>query len=366
MKIKLLFINSTLEGSGLTNVIYNICLKINYEKFDVHIVTLSPEPINSKKNDFSKLPIKIYSLNQSRLKGFFFAKKKLKEIINKINPDIIHTHSYRSSVLINKISGNYTKISTLHGILENNYVNNYGKFFGKIIAQHQLQAFGKAKFKTVCSESLNKYYETKFENLIVIKNGVDENIFFKINAIEKQKLKIKLNFSETDRIILSVGALNCLKDPITIIEAFKKSNLVDNYKLIFLGEGPLKQECIRIAEGFNIYFFGNKNNVHDYLKVADFYISASLSEGLPNSVLEAGMVGLTCILSDIPQHQEVFQEVPSQAVFFDTKNTEMLVSILNKFVFVENVNVIDFSAQKMTILYENLYLNALNISDRKI
>ena len=234
MKIKLLFVNSTLEGSGLTNVIYNICLKINYEKFDVHIVTLSPEPINSRMNDFSKLPIKIYSLNQSRLTGFFFAKKKLKEIINKINPDIIHTHSYRSSILINNFFGNFLTISTLHGIIENNYITNYGKILGKKIAKQELIAFGKAKFKTVCSDSIEKHYNGRFNNLRVIKNGVDESKFFKIDSNEKQILKVKLGLSNHEKIILSVGSLNHLKDPYTIINGYKKSNLVRNFKLIFL------------------------------------------------------------------------------------------------------------------------------------
>jgi hypothetical protein len=141
MKIKLLIVNSTLEVSGLTNVIYNICSKINYEKFDVILITLSPEPPNSKLSDFLKLPIKHYCLNQNRLSSFLFAKKKLKQLVILIKPDIINTQSYISSVLVNNSFSNITKISTLHGILENNYVINYGNFLGKIIAQVRVFIF---------------------------------------------------------------------------------------------------------------------------------------------------------------------------------------------------------------------------------
>ena len=43
----------------------------------------------------------------------------------------------------------------------------------------------------------------------------------------------------------------------------------------------------------------------EYLTAADFYITSSTSEGLPNGVMEALASGLPVVMSDIPQHEEI-------------------------------------------------------------
>lgn len=51
-----------------------------------------------------------------------------------------------------------------------------------------------------------------------------------------------------------------------------------------------------------------RNEVFEVLQQSDVYISPSVLEGLPVSVLEGMYVGLTAILSNIPQHAEVSQD----------------------------------------------------------
>jgi glycosyltransferase involved in cell wall biosynthesis len=121
----------------------------------------------------------------------------------------------------------------------------------------------------------------------------------------------------------------------------------------------LFEECKKIAQNANIVFLGKKTNIVEYLKVADYFISASSSEGLPNSVLEAYMTGLPCILSDIPQHREIFQQ-NGQAVFFKTKNYNDLLNVLNCINFEITDTFPDFSATKMTRLYEEKYTTLIN------
>jgi hypothetical protein len=53
----------------------------------------------------------------------------------------------------------------------------------------------------------------------------------------------------------------------------------------------------------NIHFVGQIADPSDELRQADILISASKSEGMPNSVLEAISYGLHCFLSDIYPHR---------------------------------------------------------------
>lgn len=358
-KKKLLIINSTLEKSGLTNVFYNLCSNINTDLFEVFILTLSPEPPNSKKTEFEQLSIRIHSLNLNRLAFFIKGKSQLVEFVNRIAPDFIQTFSFRGTYLASKYLSKYNLIATVQGDLMKNHTDVYGKIIGKYIAEKELAAFGKANEKVVCSNALYQIYKNKFTNLKVIKNGADENIFYPVNQNLKLELRKKLGLNPDLLTFLSVGTLSERKDPITIIKAFKNSELTQNAQLVFLGDGVLTDACIQEAKGFNIIFLGNKDNVANYYQAADVFISASSSEGLPNTVLEAGMCGLFCMLSNIPQHTEIFENHPWQSAFFDCSDVTQLTSLFNQFTPKEFESIIDLSALKMTQQYEQLYLNAI-------
>ncbi len=358
-KKKLLIINSTLEKSGLTNVFFNLCSNINTELFDVHILTLSPEPPNSKKTEFEQLPIHIHSLNLNRLAFFIKGKSQLIDYVNSIKPDFIQTFSFRGTYLASKYLSKYNLIATVQGDLMKNHTDVYGKIVGKYIAEKELAAFGKVNKKVVCSKALYEIYKNKYNHLNIIKNGADENIFFPVSKNVKLELRQKLGLNHDLLTFLSVGTLSERKDPITIIKAFKNSELTQKAQLVFLGDGVLNEVCKEEAKGFNIIFLGNKDDVANYYQAADVFISASSSEGLPNTVLEAGMCGIFCILSNIPQHTEIFENHPWQSAFFDCSDATQLTSLFNQFTPKEFESIIDLSAVKMTQQYEQLYLNAI-------
>ena len=127
------------------------------------------------------------------------------------------------------------------------------------------------------------------------------------------------------------------------------------------------EECKKLSND-NIILKGNVDNVNDYLTASDYYISASESEGLPNSVLEAGRSGLNLILSDIPQHKEVFEKQLHFTSLFNVGDVETLTNLLdyqiktNKSVMnIELANYIEenFSHEVMSSKYQELYKNMI-------
>ena len=65
-------------------------------------------------------------------------------------------------------------------------------------------------------------------------------------------------------------------------------------------------------------------HVQEYLGASNYFISASLAEGLPNSVLEAMACGLPCILSNIPPHVEIHEMNKDSSLMFDIKDVKGL------------------------------------------
>lgn len=354
--INLLIINSTLQRSGVTNVIYNLCKFLDKNKVRITIITLSPEPSDSRKSEFESLGVKVVCFNKSRLYGMVFGYKKMFETFLLNNPQhIVHTFSYRGTSFAAKYLKETKRVVTLEANLVDNYVDTYGRIIGNYLASKELKGFKRASCKVVCSQTLLNHYHYLNPDL-VIQNGADETIFYTVSETEKQALRQKNNLPLDKKIVISVGSLIPRKDPQTIINSFTLANLSDSI-LLFLGNGPLH---LNLHNNENVILKGNVLNVDEYLKCADVFVSASHSEGLPNTVLEAALSGLTCIVSDIPQHHDVFYASKDSDVYFFSLKDENKLGQL----FIDVIpNKIKYNCQTATAMskqYLNCYIKLLD------
>ena len=111
--IKIAYLISTLKRCGPVNVLYDIIRHIDRNKFNIEIINLSPESQDSRLEEFYDLEINIVQLNLSRIKGIFFAKKRVVSEVNKFKADIVHSHGYRADILNSTILGSAISICTL-------------------------------------------------------------------------------------------------------------------------------------------------------------------------------------------------------------------------------------------------------------
>ncbi len=76
----------------------------------------------------------------------------------------------------------------------------------------------------------------------------------------------------------------------------------NNWKLIFLGDGPKLQELkskAKTKKSFGrIIFEGNVSNVDEYYAKSKIFAFTSNSEGFPNALAEAMSAGCACISFD--------------------------------------------------------------------
>ena len=132
-KIKLCYLVSSLCNEGPVNVIYNIVKYIDYDKFDVSIVTFIPEKENSRMEEFKLFPIHIYQLSANRTLGLYKLYGLLKKQVNEICPDELHAHCPRSLYLMPFLPKKYKKIYTIHIYPGEQQLKLYGILKGKIV-----------------------------------------------------------------------------------------------------------------------------------------------------------------------------------------------------------------------------------------
>jgi glycosyltransferase involved in cell wall biosynthesis len=285
---------------------YNIIKYIDYNTFDISIVTFIPEKQNSRIKDFESLPIKIIQLSPNKCINFLKLYLRLKKTVKELEPEMFHAHCPRSLYLMSFLGKKYKKIYTIH-----NYPNElqkilYGKAKGSIIIKLNNFFTNRIDIPICCAPNIQeKYLHEKGWHFLCIHNGTSMPIW---NRDQKRRANIrkKLEMKENIKYFIFIGRFSPEKNPDLLVYTFKElANM--NIGLIMLGNGPL-WSTLKREETENIIIPGFQTNIYDYIVASDYYISASDTEGLANTLLESMSVGLPMLLSNIPSHQAIMAE----------------------------------------------------------
>lgn len=363
-KIKILYVVSTLIKCGPTNQLYGIIKNLDKQIFDINVLTLFKEDSNTEIDKFINYGIKVETLNLVKSKNYYKVSKKLIRYCNGKDINIIHSCGLAADFSTCFVK-NTIHISSIRNYCYFDYISAFGKIFGYVMIMLNKWAIENTDYPICCSKSIMLMYKKHIsKEMYYIQNGVDINKYY-YNINEGDYFRKKLDLPLNKKIIIVSGSLTERKDPKFIIKAFKKINeeVRKNCYLIFIGKGQLYNECKKFEDD-QILFKGQVDNVVEYLKASDIYVSASKSEGLPNSVLEAAACGLELVLSDIPQHREIFEKDKDLANFFKLNNSDEFTNKIKKVLNSENKkNISDYiienfssesNSKKYSIFYKDV------------
>jgi glycosyltransferase involved in cell wall biosynthesis len=124
-----------------------------------------------------------------------------------------------------------------------------------------------------------------------------------------------------------------------ILELIEVVASLPNVELTIAGDGPLRRQIEeRCREMSCIRILGWKSDLSPYLKEAHINVVNSYSEGFSYTPIEAGVVGIPSLLSDIAVHAEI-SEQGKHAILFKTGSSK---DLSKKIIFVqENRDVLD-------------------------
>ena len=374
-KIKVTFVETNCKKNGPIKQTLNIIKNMDRDIFEPSLVTVWPEDSdNSMIDEYKKLGIPVLSANISKKKSVLFGKKAVGQLLEQLQPNIVQgvgMPPYRMTLGYKKA----IHFVTLRNYCYEDYPDYYGKIPGMVMAFFDLNLINKRlaagdPFVT-CSESLTKMYKNH-QNMEIpyIRNGVDVSKYTRRNCYKIDDVRKKLDLPLKKTIYVYSGGFIDRKNQREAINAFMAMKKNVDADLLLLGDGTnfeaLKDEY---SKNTNILFQGKVSDVNEYLHASDVYLSTSISEGLPNGVLEAMACGLPVLLSDIPQHMEVLEEDPECGHSYKLGNVKQLSTLMDQMMD-ENLfemgeksykTVMDnFTAEGMSIRYQNLYLRLMN------
>jgi glycosyltransferase involved in cell wall biosynthesis len=146
-----------------------------------------------------------------------------------------------------------------------------------------------------------KYYNSLPCKFNILPNAIDKNLFYKLDFVEKQKLKEHMNF-KGKTLFIWCSQDRPKKGLHIILELWKKNPNPDRILIVI---GTSNKEKI---EG--VIFLGKIPNseLPKYYQVSDFYLFPTLcQEGFGLSLIEALSCGCYCLASKIGGVPEVLQ-----------------------------------------------------------
>jgi glycosyltransferase involved in cell wall biosynthesis len=238
----------------------------------------------------------------------------VREVIKDVNPHIIQTHSFkmhfivwllRISRLLPKIRG---KSFPKWIIMEHGFTSETKRV---IVYNFLTRVLAVLSDKLILVSETQKKYFPYSTNSVVIPNAVDKSGV--PVGLSKDDLRSQLGISSDDIVVIVVGRLSAEKGQGLVLEALneiaiRNRAILRGLRVLIIGEGPDKQILTSKIQKFAlndiVTMLPFSPEIGSFYEVCDFLWLPSISEGLPNVVLEAaafGKASLAASVGSVPQ-----------------------------------------------------------------
>lgn len=227
--------------------------------------------------------------------------KKIRNLIKREDPDIIHTHIRSFNYVYATKLFMKSKAKGFHTVHSDAF-----KEGGTILERYFKRYIFKTKvaYPIVISkkslESFNECYPGIECTLIENGRKVAKE------SLEFEKVKEEINSYKQDantRVLLYIGRIVYAKNLLLLLKSFSKLAVHKNIILVIIGHMCDYSETAEIKSLIDandkIFYVGSKSNVADYLSVSDYVCFSSRWEGMPITLIEAFAKGVIPIVTPV-------------------------------------------------------------------
>jgi len=153
---------------------------------------------------------------------------------------------------------------------------------------------------------------------------------------------IKRDYKNFSNNIVYIGAMRFfpekqereIKNLNFLIDSFSELiKIKPELKLYMVGDGNYRSNLEKRVEELKlqdqVIFTGYQTNVQKYLEIADIFVNPSLSEGMPNTVIEAMASNVFVLCSDIHPHRYIIRNNVSGVLFNNTSRSDFIEKVLS-------------------------------------
>ncbi len=301
-------------------------------------------------NDIGVRPIIIPEMKRSIGNNDVIAYYKLKSIIKRFKPDIVHTHASKAGVLGRLAAHNCgvpAIFHTFHGHVFHSYFNKPKTELFKMVERKMASYSSKIiTISNIQKHEIGDIHQICDPNKIeVVPLGFDLNRFHFNQDEKRAEFRAKYNLNDDEIAIGIIGRLTAIKNHKLFIHAIEQMHNNTPYKVraFIIGDGEMKQELMDYCKSINIDFTTDANekrtitftswikNVDIAYAGLDVVALTSLNEGTPVTLIEAQAAGKPIVSTNVGGIEDVV--IPNEtALLSPTDNVHLLSENLTKIV----------------------------------
>lgn len=308
---------------------------------EIHLISMRDTKYKYKDN------VKLYVIKppfKSKL-SYFFIINSIKKLINKINPDLIHSH-YATSY------GLYGRLSKKHPLIISVWGSDVYDFPKSSKLKEKLFIYILKGADVICSTSedmaleIKKYYDKK--NIEITPFGVDIERF---NIINKPLSNNYITIGVVKNLRKVYGIEYLIKAFVDLSKEIEK-----DIRLMIVGDGEERENLENLSKKLNIEnkvnFVGNIDNkeVSKYINKMDIICMPSIRESFGVAAVEAEACGRPVVCSDVGGLKEVVLHNKT-GYLFKSEDIEDLKEKLKKLILDEK-KIMEFSTKGREFVVE--------------
>jgi len=252
--------------------------------------------------------------------------KEIRNLVKKLNIDIVHLNSTKAGVL-GSLALKKSKakvIYTAHGWIFNEPLSAHKKKLYTFLEKYT------SRYKDVIIVLSQKEKNDAVrigiqeEKLAVIPLGIEKPTF-----LSKEDARKQLNLDLKTKIFGTIANFYRTKGLDILIEAAKNHK---NLNFAIIGDGMEKKLLESLIKGHklkNIKLLGKKDEASKYLKAFDAFILPSRKEGFPYVLLEAMAAGLPIIATKVGGIEEMLSKYENK-ILVEKENPKELSEAIGK------------------------------------
>jgi glycosyltransferase involved in cell wall biosynthesis len=209
-------------------------------------------------------------------------------------------------IMVSWLAGIRKRISFYRQASDHFHTNFFKRIYNLLL--NRIVLFFATNILSNSASSLIFFFKDKWRDdkrFKIIYNGVQ---LATDNEKSKYEIRKQLNFPDNCYVIGHCGRLDKVKNQDTILKVFQHLSSFDtSYRLVLVGDGTerLAGECQKLNIEHNVQLLGYRVDVHSVMSAFDCFLFPSRTEGQPNALIEAWLLKIPTVVSNIPPIAEI-------------------------------------------------------------
>ncbi len=228
--------------------------------------------------------------------------QNIKKVVNKIQPDILHTFMHKPNIYGN-FTGHENRINTITG-LGTFFI--YNDFKSKI-----LRSIIKTLYKITTKTTKKIVFQNSDDMKMFLYNGIipkEKAVLIKSSGIDTCEWKIdneELRVANKKPVVLMIARVIKDKGVSEYIEA--ASLLNEKADFLYVGNIDKGNKNAFVPDWGNVKYLGFRKDIKELISNCDIFVLPSYREGVPRTLLEAAAMGKAIVTTDVPGCREVVE-----------------------------------------------------------